>query len=274
MWYASIKMMFLTIYYMRELRLRAIITNKLMSQSFTDFESQSQSERFDMPTSRKRQRTNSYGSRSPYSRRYPALRRGKLSNATRIGAGGNRAIIPLVCTDPFELTADKTREYTFDAGQFYVNNVGTAIPGFSDLASVFEYVRIAKIEFSILPAADSLQYSSQVLATGATNIPYVYTAMQYSGDITPTLSEMRQNPTVKYGLFNKVIKRTLYPRLDGANGVIDVSANHKDQFMHTAVTSTQRWRGFQMIIDMVTSTWTYGSGRLEMKLFFECMQSK
>lgn len=222
----------------------------------------------EMP-SRKRQRSNSYASGSGTGLKL------RVPRMSRPGAGDNRCIIPLTTSIDFDLTADYAAAFAFDTVGYTVNGgANVAIGGTDQIANVFEMTRIQKIEMTILPNATDLGYNNQTLATGTTNIPYVYTAVEYNDTITPTLAILSQNPTMKIGSFNKVIRRTFYPRLEGANGLIDIGSNQKNIFQKTGTSSSQEWHGIKVLIDMKNVVWTYGGGRVTFKVFYECMQSK
>lgn len=219
----------------------------------------------------KRRRTDSYASRSGTKRRAFVAR---IPKRLAPGAGSNRVIIPLTISTQFDLTADPAYGYNFDTVAMYRNGSSLTIPGAAEMATVFDLARIWKVEISILPAATGLDYSAQTVGSGATNIPYVYDAVDYNEGALPTREELEQNPTLHVNVFNKVIRRTIYPRLEGANGVIDVGTNVKNQFMKTGAVSTQKWNGWKFFMDMQSVVWTYGTGRITFKIFYECMQSK
>lgn len=190
------------------------------------------------------------------------------------GSSGNSAIIPLTVDYAFDLTADLQKAFAWDTLQIYNNGVGQSIPGAAEVATVFSMMRVHKVEITIVPAATGLDYSAQTLSTGATNIPYVYEGVDYDDGASPSLSELQQNPTCKAHSFNRLIKRTVYPRLEGSNGIIDVGVNRRNIFMKSGATSTQRWQGWKIFMDMNTQVWTYGTGRIVFKIFYECKQSK
>lgn len=238
-----------------------------MSQ-FTDNESQSQLSRM---SSLKRSRS-SYASRSRITKRprYPT----RIPRMSKPGAAGNTSIVALTTFYDFGMTADPAYGFNFDTRGFYVNGTYSAIDGASELHAIYDMMRVMKVEISILPAATGLDYNSQTLSSGRTNIPYVYDAIDFNDGDAPTLQELRQNNTCKINIFNKIIKRTIYPRLEGANGVIDVGSNVKQMFMKSGNSSTQHWNGWKVFMDMKEEVWTYGLGRVSFKVFYECMQSK
>jgi len=173
------------------------------------------------------------------------------------------------------LTSDPAYAFAWDTTNYYVNGgAGVAITGASEVAAVFDMARLMKIEMTILPGADNLAYNNQSLSTGVTNIPYVYTYIDYNDATTPTTVEAHTNASLKTESLNKVIRRTFYPRLEGSNGIIDVGVNRKNIFMHTATASTQKWNSVKVFIDLKNEVWTYGTLRVSFKLFYECMSSK
>lgn len=222
----------------------------------------------------------------PYAKRkYKAIAGGSGKSSKRpklfmpryrtLGGRGNRAIIPLTINYGFALTADPQISIQWDCTNQYINNSGTAVPGAAELHAVWELMRVHKVEITILPAAVDLSYTDQTVTTGTTNIPWIYEAIDYVDPNNGTgTSQMLQNPYSKVHLFNKMIKRTIYPRLEGSNGVIDVGVNRRNLFIRSDSLSTQRWNGFVMWGDMASQVWTYGTGRITCKIYYECMNSK
>jgi len=184
------------------------------------------------------------------------------------------AIVPLTVTHDIAFTADVPIAFAFDTVNYYWNGTSATIPGASDLAAVYDNLRVMKVEFTVLPNATGLDYSAQTLATGVTNIPYVYHATDYNDATTPGLNSIQQIHSCKTDLLNKVLRRTLYPRIEGSNGVIDLSANYKNQFQKSGTASSQRWNGMKFYFDMRNVVWTYGGASITMKIFFECKNSK
>ena len=189
----------------------------------------------------------------------------------------NRCTIPLTSFIDFELTADVSSNFSFDSTNIYcigTNSSTQSIPGAADVAAVFDLMRVAKVEVTILPAATDLAYNNQSLSSGQTNIPYVYHAFDPVGTAALSGPQIRQLATVKMDSLNKPIRRTIYPRLEGGNGIVDVGINRKNLFEKSGNESSQRWRGFGLHIDMDSVTWTYGTLRVNFKVFYECMSSK
>lgn len=189
---------------------------------------------------------------------------------------GQRTVIPLTANHTFSLTTDFLGAYAFDLNNVFFNGTGTPIgvDGLTEVRNVYDMMRVMKVEITVLPAANVLDYANQTVGTGATNIPYCYTAFDYNDNNTPTIAELMQNPTVRIDSFSKPIRRTLYPRLEGSNGIVDLGQNYKNIFQRSGASSTQAWYGFKIALDMNSVTWNYGLVRVVMKIFYECAQSK
>lgn len=219
-----------------------------------------------------------------YGSRKRARSNSGLARATSFYRGSGRrvprplrkigAICPVTVNHDVALTTDAPLAFAFDTTSYYYNGTASAVNGASDLAAVYDNIRVMKVEFTILPAATSLDYDRQTLATGDTNIPWVYSAVDYNDASTPTLAQVQQLGTCQTSLLNKPIRRTLYPRIEGANGVVDMSTNYKNLFQKSGTASSQRWNGMKFYIDMRNQVWTYGSARIVMKIFYECKSSK
>jgi len=248
-----------------------IIINMSQYTTQEDFDSQPI-----MPYGNKRRRTNSGG----YAKTGKQLAGRKMSSYVPRSLGvpkDNRCTIPLTTFIDLPLTADVSSNFTFDTTNVYVSGSGAttqSIPGAAEVHNVFDLMRVAKVEITILPAASELSYASQSLSTGTTNIPYVYHAYDPSGNAALTGPNIRQLATVKMNQLRNPIRRTIYPRLEGGNGVIDVGINRKNMFERSGSESSQRWRGFALHIDMADVVWTYGQLRVNFKVFYECMSSK
>lgn len=255
---------------------------QLMSQGFTTQESNYSfdpssfvSDHTEMYSSRKRARSNSYASGSGYSKRgrmYP--KRSIIPRSISSRAVNDKPIVALTTQFDRTLGTDVLVAVAFDTGNYYVNGSGTAIPGASELAACYELARLVKVEFTILPAATDLSYTDQTITSGTTNIPYVYTCFDFNDNAIPTLSEIRQSSSCQIGLLNKPIRRTLYPRLEGSNGIIDLGQNQKNIFCNTGTTSSQRWNGFKVAIDMATAVWSNGQARISMKCYYQMAHPK
>jgi len=157
----------------------------------------------------------------------------------------------------------------------YAGGGVNAVPGVTEIHAVFGMMRVHKVEMTILPAANSLDYNNQTLGSGTTNIPYVYHAIDYQDGNNPTLAEIRTNPTCRVDSLSKPIKRTFYPRLEGSNGIIDLSnIARRNLFQEAGQPSSQKYHGIKVYIDMNNQVWTYGQVRISFKIFYEVRQSK
>lgn len=187
----------------------------------------------------------------------------------------NTAIIPLTCYYSFNLTVDFIAAFSFDTKQAYIETTAIPVSGLSELNSTWEMMRVAKVEVTILPSATGLLYNDQTVTTGQTNIPYVHTAIDYIDPINgkgPT--QIIQNPTLQIDTFNHPIKRSFVPRLAGNNGILDAGANYRNLFMQSGLENSQLWTGFVVWIDMQSQVWTYGTGRIYFKIYYECAMSR
>ena len=196
--------------------------------------------------------------------------RGTPSSAT------GRAIIPLTKNFDFDFTADPSIALQFGHNGVKINNSAEAVQGLDSLAAVFELIRVHHVEITVMPSANKLDYDRQTLATGVTNIPYMYEAVDYvDPNGSRTLGQIQQNASCKTHLFDKPFKRTLYPRLQGTSEVVDMGKSGNQQFMQSDNSGSNTiWNGFVMYGDMVNQVWTYGSGRIVCKIFYECCMTR
>jgi len=189
----------------------------------------------------------------------------------------NTCVIPLTTQYDFDLTADVKQFFTFDVQNMYVEgNVNVTIPlsGGGEVASVFDLGRIKKVEFTVFPACTGLDYTANTVGTGQQAIPVLYEAFDPVSQGARTLDAIRQVYTCRTALLNKPYRRTVYPRLEGGNGIVDVGVNQKNLFEHMGSSSSQRWRGWQLYVDNQVTNWTYVQVRVVAKVFIEVMMSK
>lgn len=188
---------------------------------------------------------------------------------------GNSCIIPLSTFYNFNLTADVSAAFRWDTAYLYVDATAFAVPGASELHNVWELMRIQKVEIIIRPSATDLAYNDQTVTTGQTNIPFVYYATDYQDPNNgKSLAAIQQNPQVRYSQLNKIIRHTVYPRITADGPIIDVGMNYKNLFMRAGTSNTNSWSGFVMHVDLTSQVWTYGTFRIDFKIFYECMNSK
>lgn len=203
----------------------------------------------------------------------------KVPRRMSMASPSNGVIIPIVTSYDSTLTADPNFAFQFSPQHLIVDGTAISITGAADLNNVFEFVRVHKVEITILPAATGLDYSAQSLSTGTTNIPYCYHAVDYTDPVGGKgLNQIRQNPTCQIHLLNKPIKRTIYPKLINSDVVIDLSRNNKDKFVRSNATISLQdqsyFNGYVFTADMKDVVWTYGQLRFNFKIFYECRQSK
>lgn len=221
----------------------------------------------------KRARSNSYG--APAKRVRMAIPRSVPRSRALVGRG-QTAVLPLIHSHEFSFAADPIIAFQFDHANIWINGSNFAVGGLSDISAVYELIRVKKVEVTIMPAANSLDYNNQTLSTGQTNIPYMYTAVDYTNPtLALTHASIKQNPTCKMHSFDKTIKRTFYPRCQRDSDLVDVGMNDKNLFVRANTGSSQlRWNGFQMAGDLSSQPWTYGGGRIDFKIFYECIMSR
>jgi len=169
-----------------------------------------------------------------------------------------------------DFTADVAHGFGFSSTNLWVNGTSsTAIPGASELTALFDLIRIAKVEVTLLPGCDSLNYANNSLSSGTRNIPYVYTAYDPNDSGNPSLSDIQQNNTCKTDSFNKVIKRTIYPQMTvGSQLLTDIGQNRRNIFVKSGVDSP--WFGYKVYMDLQSVALTYDIARISFKIFYEC----
>ena len=81
----------------------------------------------------------------------------------------------------------------FTATSLWINGVSnTTIPNTAEIATVFDCVRIQKVEVTIMSGNDSLDYANQTLSSGTRSIPYLYEAFDPNDSTNPTLGSMQE----------------------------------------------------------------------------------
>jgi len=223
-----------------------------------------------------------YGTKRRASGSYarPASKRTRVfAVPRRIGVGpqSNSCIIPITTQYDMDLTADPIYAFQWNQAKMFVNGTGISITGLAALNDVFELLRVQKVEIMMLPAATDLAYDRQTLATGTTNIPWVYEAVDYIDPVNgASLTQIKQNPTCRTHLMNKPYKRTIYPKIvDGTDSTVDVSKNGRNVFKRSnSGDEDTLWNGYVFAADMKDVVWTYGQVRLSFKVYYECLMSK
>lgn len=181
-------------------------------------------------------------------------------------------IIPRTVDYDKYLTADFSHGFGFSVLNLWVNGVAdTSMPGGSELTNLFEFIRVAKVEITIMPGQSEMAYT----ATGISetrNIPWLYEGFDPNDGTNPSLDNMRELASTRTHLFNKVIRRTIYPNIkDG--GQTDLGRNQKNLFVDGTALNTP-WYGYKIYMDMVDAVWTYSLCRVSFKVFYECKMTR
>lgn len=179
----------------------------------------------------------------------------------------------------FALDGDLGIAFSWDTANAYINtvasgNVPQTISGLSELSSVYQMIRLAKVEITVLPPANSLDYSTQVSTSTKTIIPTVFMYADHNDNDVPSRTTALQDPALRIGQLDKIQKYTVYPKLEGSNGMIDIGSNQKNIFMQASVTSTQKWHGFKIFFDMNTIYWPASNVTVLYKCYWECAHTK
>lgn len=188
----------------------------------------------------------------------------------------NRCICPVVSGTGSNLATDIANTYSFDCNTgVFINGVASGSIGqLTQLVTVWDLMRVHKVEFTFIP-----QFNTQdIIATeGSVSnyaIPILYVAEDYSDEAAVTgLAELQAYGNCKMYRFDKPVKHTLYPRLDGSNGAVDIGSNRLNQFMRAGATTTQRFKGLKTYID-VSVGMDVCQYKCLMKIYYECAGSR
>lgn len=218
---------------------------------------------------RKRARSSSYSGRgrkykkgSFVSRRIPPV------------VKSNTCIIPCIVDYDHTFTADLALGVGFSPYALWVNGSShTVIPGASDIAALFDLVRIQKVEITMMPGSASLDIANNTVTTGTRNIPYVYDCFDPNSGGNPSLPEMKESATTMVRSFDRMLKRTIYPNFVVSSGsFVNVGQSRKDLFQQTA-TDVPAY-GWKCLMDMYNTALTYVICRVSFKIYYECRNSK
>lgn len=186
----------------------------------------------------------------------------------------NTCIIPLSCDYDMDLTADIGRGFGFSTAKLWVNGTSTTtLTGASEVAAVFDLMRLVKVDIVILPGNDTRDYANNTVGSGQAQIPWCYSGLDYNDSTNPSLSDIHQNPFLRRELFNHAIKRTFIPTLSQGGLVVDFGASAKDKWVK-AGDDTQIYCGYKIYVDMLNTVNTYSICRMNVKCYFECSFSK
>jgi len=205
-------------------------------------------------------------------------RKSIISRTLKSRALNGRNIHILSGSASFALDGDLGLSFAWDTAACYINRssglITQTVTGLTELSGVYEMIRLAKVEMLILPPANTVDYIDQNSAGTRTIIPIVYMAPDYNDNDVPTRDTMLQEPALKTNICDKVLKFSLYPKLEGSNGLIDVGSNQKNIFMQASLTSTQKWHGAKIFFDMNSVFWPNSNVTVQYKLYWECMHTK
>jgi len=234
----------------------------------TTYESQTQDEMYGS----KRPRT-AYKSRSYRGGSRALTTRGYSKSTVPRSIRSNTCIIPCIVDYDANLTADPAIGFGWSPNALWVNGSSySVIPGTTDLAAVFDLMRVVKVEVTILAGANSLDYANNTVTTGSRQIPWVYDCYDPNSGGNPSLAEVRENATCKTNLLAGAIRRTIYPNLGQYGQTINVGAGASTTFVPSIVDLPSF--GWKVYIDMSQQVWTYNILRFSFKVFYECRSSK
>lgn len=184
----------------------------------------------------------------------------------------NTCIIPLRINFNIAFAADPVYGFGWTTAALWVNQVSvSAIPGATELAAVFDLMRIVKVECCILPGCNMLGYDANGATTGTRNIPYAYNAFDANDGSNPAnLSDIQQLSSCKVQMLDKPVRRTIYPKLNDDSVIQTLD---RGQFVK-AGNNVIPWYGWKVFLDMENTALTYDIGRCEFKVFYECRSSK
>lgn len=216
----------------------------------------------------------------------PAYKRTKKSykkrpsyfQARKVGVArspsSNSIIIPRVVDYDFDLSADFSHGFAFSAVALWIN--GTSVTGYSgasEIYSLFDLVRVHKVEISIIPGQSDLQITTPGIGA-AYNLPFLYEAFDPNDSTNPSLNDMRELCTTRTHRYGpNIIRRTIYPVLNEANNVIDTGKSRYTTYVRSDDNTTY-WCAWKCYMDMVTAVLTYAQGRISFKVYLECKNSK
>lgn len=184
----------------------------------------------------------------------------------------NRTIISQTVDFDYDLTVDFTAGFSFSGQSLFRNGVSVAnYTDASSIAALYDLCRVHKVEMTILPGNSDFDYNNNGLSSGARNIPYLYTCIDYTDSANPALSEVKDNSTCQVARLDKVYRRTFYPRAP-SNNIVDMGTNRLNVF--SQANTTIQYQGIKIYIDLAQQVWTYNIGRISFKVFLELRCTK
>lgn len=210
-----------------------------------------------------------YKKRSTKLARY--AKKGKLYKAPRTSF--NKTMVATTVDYDVEFTADVSHGFGFSPTHLWVNGVSTT--AYVDAAgwqSMFDLIRVHKVEMTILPGNNYLGYGTNTLSTGQRNIPYGYCATDLNSGGNPSLNGIRERSDCETFSLDRMYKRSFYPRLFASDYVTDVGANRKNLFV--PVSADLPWYGVLLYLDLKTVALTYDVCRISFKVYVELSSSR
>lgn len=233
-------------------------------EAFTDPETQSQI--IDMPSNA------ASGSRTKFGGKWRRKYSTRRSRMARSFPKSNSCIISRTVDHDIAFDGNYGYGFGFSPTHLWINQVSTtAISGASEIAALFDLVRIVKVEVTVLPGQNFMGYGSNTSGTGVRNIPIMYHCYDPNDGLNPTLSSSQENNTCKVDILDKIIKRTIYPQMTVGNQLMtDIGSSRKDVFVKSSYDSP--WYAFKAFFDL-DELLAYDAARISFKIFYECRNS-
>jgi hypothetical protein len=169
------------------------------------------------------------------------------------------------------LSASIAKGFGWSPTYLWVDEVSTtAIPGVSDIQSLFERTRVVKVKMIVMPSANVHETTNDSSGTGVRNLPWLYAAPNFGTTNVPTMSSISQLEGLRIALLDKPFQYTIRPKPSGysTGGVL---VNPGDCWMNTD--TDDPYYGFQVFIDQYTSQ-AYVKVRFNFIVTFECQGTK
>lgn len=178
-------------------------------------------------------------------------------------------IIPRTAYYPLSFAADPAYAFGFSATNVWVNAVSAlTVPGASEITSLFELVRVAKVIVTYIPGNHALDWGSNTITTGTRNIPWIYECFDPCITATPSIAGMVEAASTITRTANVPFSRTIYPVLNESSLAVNTGTSRKDIFVRAG--SDVPFDGWSFIADLSSVALTYDIGALMFKIFYEC----
>lgn len=124
----------------------------------------------------------------------------------------------------------------------------------------------------ITPYANVHEYTVDTVTTGARNIPIIYYCEDKTDCDVPNVNTLLQEDTLKVDMLDKVIRHTVYPRLNMfASGSNSINMNSRPQWILSG--TDVPCFGIKMYVDTLTAQ-TYAGLRVNFIITYECKDAK